>query len=219
VLVSRQVTADLIVGEWRHAMDVIMLCIGLAQIIVMIWQARIMMQPQQRVEESTKDIPIKSGFRYWPVIAMAVLAAFSWLPYIFHIGQPEIADFISAWGSMGDGCYQLLDGTKLTKYRDKYNIYVACGLGSPTIDQMQDPVIAISNAFTLSGAPIAIETKYNQAVNDAIRAMVNGVPPQPPSIWTQSFLLPKGVDISRVKKLADVREFGGKLIKNCQPIE
>jgi hypothetical protein len=200
-------------------MEVVMLCIGLAQIIVMIWQARIMMQPQQRAEESTKAEPTMRGFRYWPVIAMAILAIISWLPYLFHMGQPDIAEFISAWGSMGDGCYQLLDGTKLTKYSDKYNIYVACGLGSATIDQMQDSSIAISNAFTVSGAPIAIETKYNQAVNDAIKAMVNGVPPQLPSIWTQSFLLPKSADISRVKKLADVREFGGRLIKNCQPIE
>ena len=199
-------------------MSVLMLCIGIAQILIMGWQTVIM-----RVAPPTSiagaSVPRSSYQRYVPIVAMALLAAIGWVPYIFHIGQPNISNHVTFWGVNPDRCFQVVDGSSVLDYSAKYNVALACGFNTATVDRMQDGVIAISNSFTIHKEQVSMEVKYTPAMIDTIKAMIASVPAQPPTIWTQSFLLPKTVDISRIKRLADIHEFGGKLITNCEPIE
>jgi hypothetical protein len=157
--------------------------------------------------------------RYIPIVAMALLAAIGWVPYIFHIGQPNISNHVTVWGVNPDRCYQVVDGSSVIDYSAKYNVALACGFNTATVDRMQDGLITISNSFTIHKEQVAMEVKYSPAMIETIKGMITSVPVQPPTIWTQSFLLPKSVDVSRIKRLSDIREFGGKLITNCEPIE
>jgi hypothetical protein len=199
-------------------MEVFMLCLGVGQTLIMLWQLSIARKSQGM---SVAEAPISSRqrFGYWPVVAMAVLAVAGWVPYLFHIGQSEVAMYVPAYGTGSDGCYQLIDGTKLVKYASKYNLFVSCGFATPTVDQMQDGLISISNPFTINNTQIAIQAKYTDAMMDKAKAMAAKTPPEPAAIWTQSFILLKSTDVSRVKRLGDVKDFGGRLLRNCEPID
>jgi hypothetical protein len=118
-------------------MGVFMLCLGVGQTLIMLWQLRIAMR-SQGLPAADISAPTKGRFGYWPVLAMAILAAAGWVPYVFHIGQQERAMVTLVWGSGADGCYQVSDAAKLSIYANKYNVFLACGLSSATIDQMQD---------------------------------------------------------------------------------
>ena len=200
-------------------MDILMLCIGLAQIGLMAWQLRVAMSSGAPSVVGETATPARKPFGYWPVIAMGLLAATAWIPYILHTGEAERVMAISAWGGMQDGCYVVMDGSKLQHYSDKYNLFLTCGISDPTVDQNQDTVIALSTGFTVGNGPIPIAAKYPSALVDRIKSLSPPDKPQPFNLWHNVFLFPKKSDISRIKKLADVREFGGKVVNNCEPIE
>ncbi len=200
-------------------MDIFQLCNGLLQTMIMAWALRIAVKSHS-VPATTEGVINATGKSLvGPLIAMAVLAGSAWIPYILHIGQPERVMAMTAWGGMQDGCYVVMDGSKLQHFTDKYNIFLACGISDPTIDQNQDTAIAISSGFTVGNGPIPIATKYPSALLDRIKSLSPPDKPQPFNLWHNAFLFPKKGDIGRVKKLSDVREFGGKLISNCEPIE
>jgi hypothetical protein len=202
-------------------MDIFMLCIGVAQTVILLWTLVVIIKSQAGTvvsEEATTTVA-KKRFGYWPVIAMAILAAAAWIPYMLHIGEPERVMAITAWGGMQDGCYVVVDGSKLQHYSDKYNVFLSCGISNPTVDQNQDTLIAMSSQFTVGKDAIPVAAKYPQALLDHIKSLATSTPPQPYNVWHIVFLFPKKGDVSRVKRMADVREFGGKLVNNCEPIE
>jgi hypothetical protein len=199
-------------------MAVFMLVIGIAQTLLMIWQVKLASTPTA----SLAGAPVvrQHSLRYLPVLGMGILAAISWIPYFFHIGQPEILNVIRVWGGTYENCYVTIDGTGLMKYRDEYNLYSSCGVVSSTVDKFQNEVIAISNPFSISKDQISIDVRYTPAMLEIFKAI--GTPPMQskvPSVWAQPFLLPKNVNVSRIKRLSDVHEFGGKIIQNCEAIE
>ena len=197
-------------------MDIPQLCIGLAQIVIMVWALRVSIKSQpaaSKIDGETVSAATKPFT--WPLVAMTVLAAVGWIPYFLRFNEPIRVMAVTAWGTLDDGCYSVIDGAKLQTYRDKYNLFLACGISNPTVDQNQDTAISISTPFGIEKSPIAIKTQYNQALLDQLKAHA----PQPFSVWHDILLFPKNGDIGRIKKLADLREFGGKIVSNCEPIE
>jgi hypothetical protein len=198
--------------------EIFTLCIGLASLGLMYWQVRIMMAAAPAV--GPRDAERVRGLSYWPVIAMAVLAVIAWIPFIIHQFEVKPTVSVEAWGSLPDGCYEVLDGGKLQSFKSKYYVAMACGISNPTSDPLQDQAIAVSSGFTIGDNPITIEAKYTQPMMDTIKALASLNPPQATSMWRQAFLIPKNVPISRMKQVSDVRELGGKLIPaSCDPIE
>lgn len=198
-------------------MDVLMVCIGIASLGLMYWQVRIMQAASPAPVVLSEGQPKRLS--YWPVVGMGILAIATWIPYFLHLGEPERVMAMDAWGGLQDGCYVVMDGTKLQHYSDRYNILLACGVSNPTVDQMQDSLITVSSAFSIANGPIPIEAKYTQGLTDQIKSLATSTPPQPYQVWHSVFLFPKKGDISRIKRVADVREFGGKIVNNCEPIE
>jgi len=177
------------------------------------------MSLMRAAETANPETQQRIRFRYWPLAGMAVLIIAAWVPYFLRIGEPERVMALQAWGGMPDGCYVVVDGNKLQHYSEKYNIYLACGLSNPALDQGQDTEIAISSPFTIAKDPIAIKATYPSILLDKFKTLATSNPPQPSSLWHTIFLFPKKGDISRIKRTADVREFGGKLVNSCEPIE
>ena len=194
-------------------------CIGLAQIAIMYWQVKIM-QATTAANIPSTEIAGTRKLSYWPVVSMGILAAVSWIPFLLHWGESKPVQVIQAWGNDATGCYVVLDGVALQKFSSKYYAAMACGLANPTVDQLQDTNIAMSSGFTIGKSSIAIEANLTQHMIDTVKALASLNPPQTTSIWRQSFLIPRSVDLSRIKRMSDVRDFGGKLISpGCDPIE
>src|SRR5579864_3249632 len=100
-------------------MDIFMACIGLASLGFMYWQVRIMMASAPAVTTRTEGPPVK-GFSYWPIIGMGVLVIATWVPYFLRLGEPQRVLAMPSWGSVPDGCYVVMDGSKLQDYSSKY---------------------------------------------------------------------------------------------------
>lgn len=192
-------------------MEIAQFCIGLLQTVIMVWALRVAIKSRP---ESREGAPAVRFPLVWPLAAMALLAAAAWIPYFLRVGEPQRVISKQAWGTMQDGCYVVMDGSKLQSYSDKYNLFIACGITDPTTDVNQDTTITISSPFTITDNSIAIKAKFTPELLERGKSAQ-----QPATVWQQPFLFPKKGDMSRVKKLSDIREFGGKIVNNCEPIE
>jgi hypothetical protein len=198
-------------------MDILQVCNAILQTVLIAWQVKIM-----KSSANATLLPNRRLQRYWPIIAMALLAVVAWVPYVFHLGQPDIVNAVEQWSGTTENCAVVVDGSALMKYRAKYYLYSSCGIENASVDRMQDGLIALSNPFSIGKERIAINVKFTPEMADIYKKAQAATPapmkPQIPNLWARPFLLPT-VDISRIRRLADVREFGGKLIMNCEPIE
>jgi hypothetical protein len=194
-------------------MDIASVVIGVAQIGIMYWGIRLTQAAAQPATERRRTSP------YVPLALMGLLAATTWIPYFLKLREPERVLAIAAWGSQPDGCYTVVDDSGLKSFSGKYVLAMACGISSPMIDHMEDTNIAVSNAFTIAGGQTPMEAKYPQKLLDTFKGMAEMKPPQPASIWREVFLVPKNFDLTRIRRMSDVRQIGGKLVRNCEPIE
>jgi heme/copper-type cytochrome/quinol oxidase subunit 4 len=202
-------------------MELFNIFIGLASVGLMAWTLKVTMAANARIAVPT-DARATGARRlsYWPVIGMAILAVAVWIPYFLHLGENKPVNAITMWGNNADGCYIVIDGSVIQQFSSKYYVVMSCGVSNPTTDFLQDTVIATSSTFTIGKSPIAIEAKFTPQLLEEVKAYASLTPPQSPGMWRQAFLIPKNTDLSRIKRMSDVREFGGKLIPTgCEPIE
>jgi hypothetical protein len=203
------------------AMELFNVFIGLASLGLMAWTLIVTIKANARMGTTTTAPPREETGRlsYWPVVGMAVLAVAVWIPYFLQIGHADRVLALSAWGNTPDGAYVVIDGSKLAAYNGKYDVGAAFGISNPTVDQFKDTKIIVSEMFTIIDGPIAIAAKNSSEMTETIKALASLNPPQAASIWHSVFLLPKKSDVSRIKRLGDIKDFGGKFVNNCQPIE
>jgi hypothetical protein len=199
-------------------MELFTILIGLAEVGLMIWQVRIMQAATTTVPPSGTERREKK-LSYWPVALMGVLAIAVWIPYFLRVGEPKRVNAMLMWSTLTDGCLTGIDGAQLLEYSDKYNLGVACGISNVTTDANQDTAIAVSTPFTIVKDQMLIESKFPPALLDTMKTLAALSPPQAANIWHKIFILPKKVDMSRIRKVADIRELGGKMVNNCEPIE
>jgi len=202
-------------------MDYFAVAVGLAQIGIMYWQLRVMTPhgqgTTQPVESTAQPSTLK---RYAPVMAMGLLVIASWVPYVLRLNEPEHVAWMAAYGTTSDSYYVVLSSDKLMRYGKKYYLALACGVTDPTVDQFQDQRIVLSSAFSVIPVNVAMAAKFTPQFLETLKSMTTAQPPQPISVWHTAFLIPKGADVARIKRLSDVKDWGGKIIpQNCEPIE
>jgi hypothetical protein len=89
----------------------------------------------------------------------------------------SIPQIIVMYGSDGKNCTAEFDTSRLSSFRDKYNILLVCGLNDPTVDRFEDQRIALSSPFGISPAAVTITTPYGR-IQEAINALVqSNLPP------------------------------------------
>lgn len=115
-------------------------------------------------------------------------------------------DVFLAWDSDRHKCRTFIDTWQLRTFSHDYFLYVVCLYEDPSVDKYYDTRIEVSSPFTISGAKQEIDIVYSSAMKDQ-----TGV-----STGTQTlhmvFLLPKSADISRIKRVHDVKDNHGKLL-------
>ena len=120
-----------------------------------------------------------------------------------------VAPTITGWGAHDTGCVANINTSRLIQYRNTHNFYMACQVLDPTVDLLQNTSIAISNPFHIASAQFQIVINYDpkSSVAKLSRNAVNtGAMAQ-----ESTFILPKDVEVSNIKKLADVPKMGGTL--------
>jgi hypothetical protein len=205
-------------------MDVLQVVIGICQIALMIVFGLKQMSAASAgtvipTAVSPSGVPIGTFRRYWPLVAMGLLVAAAWIPYFLRLGEPERVIAVTGWSTSNDGCQVVIDGSKIMRFKDKYILAMVCGFHSPRVDMMQDGLIAVSSPFTIGADPISIEAPFTPTMTKHLNEVVGANPPQPINVWHQAILVPKKEDITKIRKLADVRDIGGKIVANCEPTE
>jgi hypothetical protein len=141
-------------------------------------------------------------FLEWEMIAYVALVAFMagvLLAVQAAGGMPRV---LVAWGGTLDGCTAAVDTSRLVGYVDKYKIAVICGVEDSTVDQYEDTRIAVSSARTITGATVAVTIPYKGTAMEGVAALGT-----PTDHWV--FLFPKDEEVASVKKLSDIKKYGG----------
>lgn len=121
-------------------------------------------------------------------------------------GVPRV---VVGWSGAVDGCNGMLDTSRLVGYKDNYRIGFACTVEDATVDQFEDERIGVSNAFTITGGTVPVLILYKGT-------KMEGVPVVGGRTNTWAFLFPKDEDIKTVKKLSDIKRYGGVLLVQGQ---
>ena len=74
------------------------------------------------------------------------------------------------------------------------------------MDQFEDQRIAVSNSFTISGAVIPVLILYKGT-------KMEGVPQLGAQTQIDAFLFPREEDVKSIKCLADIKRYGGILLR------
>jgi hypothetical protein len=143
----------------------------------------------------------------------------------------SVPTVIQGWGPQmtptGPACMMIMDTSRLKRFKDKFSIVGACGISDPTTDMYTDDEITISKPFTITGGAVTIEAKMNpQMAKVEMVPAITGQPSSPnggqlsqpnqlnanTSVWYRAILVPKSVDLSRLKSLADIAHEGGRVV-------
>jgi len=206
--------------------------------ILTIWGALAQIMPEVfQIRSEGKLMPFVWGKKSIWIAVMAVGCLLGW--YIWTLEgrlnalasaprNPSIDETglsFLIWSSPDNSsCSAGIDASKLpTDFTDKFEIALVCGYIDPSVDQMKDTRITISQLFTPQNA-ISISVPFSKTMSEALaqdrRSFVNRIQPRPPrgskipivnNLWMRAVLLPKGFDISNVHRLSDVTANGGKI--------
>jgi hypothetical protein len=159
--------------------------------------------------EKRRHPQIKPFAVHWGTVASVGCVCFLFGILAAAKATGAIPNVIATWSADRGSCFAVVDTSKLIMFRDKFDVYLICGVADPTVDQMRDTLIATSHAYTITGLGVSIAVSYPQSLKDKLsplpqNAMINA--------WQVALLLPKDVDIENVRTLADVKKQGGHII-------
>jgi nitrate reductase NapE component len=192
------------------------------------------------VDESSTSRITRNELRYfivaifglWSLHLVAVIGVKrAWGKGPFLRGQ-----LILGSGSGPDATIQTLNGAAVSDFRRHYNVAVICGLRDSTIDKFDDERISKSATFKIIQDEMEIVIPYQppmtEALNKAIARMrlQSGIDQKPGfrqrkrakkglrvmqyqiQTWTEAVLLPKGADVTSIRRLSDVPKNGGLIL-------
>jgi hypothetical protein len=140
--------------------------------------------------------------RYWPILAMAVLAVSAWIPYLIEWPQP---DYFIAWGRAADPLrvYAVVDGHKLLRQRPNELVLIARG-ENDTVDRNKDTAIVRSGTFEIFDRNIRIEA--------IVSSPETGLAMQ--KFSTEFYLLsvPQSFPLESVHSIAEAQQYGAKIV-------
>ncbi len=140
------------------------------------------------------------------------------------VQQPPKQRIITGWGYPDiSHCVAILNSAPLMEYSEKYDVAVVCGIIDPKVDKYQDQRITISQAFTIRPGAIDIETPSAKSMLDAVenikKESLKGFPAKKGTkirmqlpMWYEAVLIPKGMGVADIRKLADVPRYGGRIL-------
>jgi len=204
---------------------------------VMVWQTKVMQHQQLPATEAAIVAPAEYWKLYWPVGVMFALVVINAVILFKQKHRDGKGPFLRGQLIKGSGnagikaAVQVLNGAALSDFRRDYNVAVVCGLTDPTADKFEDSRIAKSAAFSITKAVLEIVVPYDGPMADAMSIAIDAALAQqerpgfrkpkkskPRAVqvrahtWTETILIPKGVDTKAITKLSDVRRLNGKIL-------
>jgi hypothetical protein len=136
------------------------------------------------------------------------------------VGALPTLGIIRAWGAdPREGCSSSVAGQLLEEYADQYDVIIACGIESASIDQFADTAITVSSKYTIRPSDIPIETPVSDSMKKAVLAKIGQIPRVSNTnvnvqirVWYQVAVIPKNLDLTRVQRLSDVSAQGGRVL-------
>jgi hypothetical protein len=181
------------------------------------------------VSAKSGKVPISMFRRYWPMAVMIVLMAICWIPYLLsrrpadQIALPSKQKIILTWGAEAPNCILSLNGAALMEFAGESNVVMACGITDDRVDKFEDENITLSSPFTIHSAVIDISAPYSArmaATADRLYQEATRNLPAPPKInvrlqiriWNEVVIVPKGTNMSDIRKLSDVARHRGRVL-------
>ena len=223
---------------WQTVIDVAAILAGVAAILDALEKLGCNVRIFGRRKTGSVTPGIYNRKSAWSAIALAALALvlagisvyYSASPRIVEkivvqtVQQPPKPRIIMSWGSLdGSICPIQLNTAPLTDFKDQYDIAIVCGITDPGADKFEDERITVSSPYTITLGNLEISTPISKSMSDA-RAKITQetlknlpvkhgttVTVQIPE-WYEVVVLPKGVNISDIRKLSDVSRYGGKIL-------
>jgi len=146
---------------------------------------------------------------HWEMVTYVGLLAFMSGVLLATRAAGGVPPVVVGWGGALDGCNGTLNTSRLVGYADKYKVAMVCSVQDPTLDQFEDERIAVSNSFTITGGAVPALIIYKGT-------KMEGVPHIGQLTNNDAFLFPKDEDVKSVKKLSDIRKYGGILLRQGQ---
>ncbi len=143
----------------------------------------------------------------WPLFASSIFVAFMAGVLVTVLATGEVPNVTVKWGSLGPAdCAALLDGSRLLSFKKKYDVGLVCGIVDSSIDKLADTAITVSQPFTIVPGEIEISASGSDAL---VKKLQSG---HFTERWLKAVLLPKGLDVTKIASLNDVKKAGGKVI-------
>jgi hypothetical protein len=167
----------------------------------------------------------------WPLVPICSLIAFMFGVLLAVRATGSVPNIVTGWGGPPGACAALFDTTRLTSFKGKYKVALACGLEDATTDRLEDTNITFSKPFTIVGGGQSIVAPYRQSMTDHIKQLSDDAkrkagfdsdkPPFPGAlivqvqtpIWHEPVLVPNDVAIEKITSLAELMRLGGKILR------
>lgn len=159
--------------------------------------------------------PMKSGAGpTWGIVGVLAVLAFLFGAMVTVYASSTAPPIVRSWGiGMSDGrrtCYIEADTSRLVNFREKFQVFMICGVNDSTVDMQEDDRIILSAPFSISGGVTRIEVRIAGKLD-----FIHSLPPgNGLTMWRNIVLLPRGTDPTRIKTLSDVPRFGGRVVES-----
>jgi len=159
----------------------------------------------------------------WSLLGTSVFVAFLFGILLAVDSTGAVPRTIVGWGSTDIHiCNATVDMTKLVIFKKNYKLAVVCGFPDATKDRLEDENITVSNAFTIVAglSPIVASVRPGMAqraaqlMQEAQAAAGNANVTVAIPTWYETILLPNDVSTSKIAKLSDVMNLGGKILNS-----
>ncbi len=150
--------------------------------------------------------PTNKSSIHWEMVAYVGILTFMFGVLLATWASGGVPTVIVGWGADTEGCSAIVDTKRLVGFSDNYKVAIACLVEDPTTDKFEDDRLAVSNAFTITGGSISIQVPYQGT-------KMKGVPQLGQLTSHTAFLFPKDEDVRSIKRLSEVKKYGGILLR------
>ena len=172
-----------------------------------------------------------------PMITAGTVLAGAGMAFLFGVlltvySSGTVEQPFVAWGGGIDDCIGTADTSRMQGFQSKYDLAMICVLEDPRVDKFYDTRIAISAPFRIVPGSVTMQAKPRNG-NLTSEFLTSMLPPNaqlaapdstpPPgtvktnvavniSVSRFAILIPRGRDLSNIKRLADVEDQGGRIL-------
>ena len=149
--------------------------------------------------------PQRGRLAFGTTVVVGVLA-FIWGVLAAVHATGSVPQVIQQWGKSDSACHAIIDTRRLTVFRKRYDLALACGIGDASKDKLTDRTISTSSLFTIIHGGVAIQASYSKDMATIFAARPNQIV----EMWYEAILIPKGADMSVIRSLASRGPWSGR---------